>query len=119
MDFKVSGVAGRLAREKGVDLPPVGLGEQVFQGGAALALGCGVALLLPQLDEGDGVFEVAVELGERAKAIFKLVALAHDLLRGLRVGPQGGVLDAGVQFREAAGRGIDVKDASSAIPRTA
>ena len=52
-------------------------------------------------------------------SVLKLGALAHDLLRGFGVVPEVGVLGAGVQLGKAARGGIDVKDASSAVPRTA
>ena len=42
------------------------------------------------------------------------VALAHDGLRRVRVGPERGVLDAGVQLLQAGRGDIPVKDASSA-----
>jgi hypothetical protein len=38
------------------------------------------------------------------------------LLRGLRIVPEIWILDLGVQFGETAASGVDVKDASSAIP---
>jgi hypothetical protein len=40
-------------------------------------------------------------------------------LRGLGIVPEIGIFDLGVQFGKAAFGDIDVKDASSAIPRIA
>ena len=51
--------------------------------------------------------------------LLELGALAHDLLRGLGIVPEVGILGLGVQFGEAALGGIPVKDASSAVRRTA
>ena len=62
---------------------------------------------------------VALELTDGFELILELGAFAHDLLGRLRVVPQRRVLGFSVQFREAAGGGIDVKDASSAVRRTA
>jgi hypothetical protein len=47
------------------------------------------------------------------------VALAHHALRARLVVPQVGVLGLFVQLGEAARRGVDVKDASSAARATA
>ena len=55
----------------------------------------------------------------RAEPILELGALAHDFLRGFGIVPEIWILGLGVQFGEAARRGIDVKDASSAVPWTA
>ena len=45
-------------------------------------------------------------------------ALAQQLLRGGRVIPQPRVFGLGVQLSQTPGRGIPVKDASSAAPAT-
>jgi hypothetical protein len=58
-------------------------------------------------------------MSERTKPILQSGALAHDVLRGFHVVPKVWVPGLGVQLGKAAGRGIDVKDASSAIPSIA
>jgi hypothetical protein len=75
--------------------------------------------LLTEFDERDGVFELVIEPCERAEPILEVGALAHHLLGGVGIVPEVGVFDLGVQLGQAARRGVDVKDASSAIPWTA
>jgi len=119
MDFDIGVVAVGLAREQGLDLTSFGLRLQRLEQVDALFLGLRVALGLAELDQRHGVVEFALELRHQAELFLKLGALAHDLLRGLGVVPEIGVFDPRVQFREAACGCLDVKDASSAVPRTA
>jgi len=51
--------------------------------------------------------------------VVKRIALAHHALRARLVVPQTGVFGFFIQLGEAARRGIDVKDASSAAESTA
>jgi hypothetical protein len=51
--------------------------------------------------------------------VVQRVALTHHALRPRLVVPEIGVFRFFVQFGEASGRGVDVKDASSAAVRTA
>jgi hypothetical protein len=71
---------------------------------------------LAQFDKRDSIVKFAFETGDRAEAVVDLGSLAHDFLRGLGVVPQVGIFDLGVEFGETACGGLDVKDASSAIP---
>ena len=61
-----------------------------------------------------GVGQLVVELADRSDRGLKLLALAHQLLRGGGIVPDGGVFSPGVQLVQAAAGGIPVKDASSA-----
>ena len=119
MDFEVGVVAVRLAFEQGVDLAAIGFRQQHLQRREAFAFRIGVVLAFAQFDQRDRVIEIAIELRKRSETVLKLVAFAHDFLRGVGIGPERRVLDARIQFREAAGRSIDVKDASSAGRATA
>jgi hypothetical protein len=56
---------------------------------------------------------------EGTKPILECGALAHDFLRGFHVIPKVWVPGLGVQLGKAAGGGINVKDASLAIPSIA
>jgi len=119
MHFDIGVVAVRFACEQGFDLTAARLCDEPLQRLDAFLLGRGVILALAELDQRDGVVELALEASDGAQAILELVALAHELLRNVRIVPEIGVFGFGVQFREAARRCIDVKDASSAVPRTA
>ena len=72
-----------------------------------------------ELDQGDGVLELLLETLHGRDLVLKRRALAHDLLRGVGVVPEVGILSLGVQFREASLGSIPVKDASSAARLTA
>ena len=100
-------------------MPAVAFGLQGAQRVEPLGLGRRIALGLAEFDEGDGVVEIAVDLVDAAEPVFQHRALAHHLLRGFGIVPEIGVFGFGVQFGEAARRSLDVKDASSAIPRIA
>jgi hypothetical protein len=95
------------------------LALQRLELGEPFRLGRGVALGFAELHQRRRVVEVAFDLGERAEAVFQHGAFAHQLLRGLRIAPQRRVFGFGVEFGQSARRSVDVKDASSAVPRTA
>ncbi|MCC2101480.1 MAG: hypothetical protein KDJ12_10940, partial [Hyphomicrobiales bacterium] len=65
------------------------------------------------------VLDFAFETLDGAHTILVLVALAHHPLRDVGIVPEIRMFGFCVQFREAARRCFDVKDASSAVPRTA
>ena len=119
MNFEIGVVGVGLAGEQGFDLPSFALDLQRLELIDPLLLGRRVALAFAKLDERDGVVELAFELGERLQAILENRSLAHQLLRGVRIVPERRSFGFGVQFGEAARRSIDVKDASSAVRRTA
>jgi hypothetical protein len=78
-----------------------------------------VALFFGQRGEREGIGEAGFESTEAAERIVEPGALAQELLRGGRIGPEVRVFGSCVQLGEPLGRGIDVKDASSAVPATA
>ena len=45
-----------------------------------------------------GIFEIPLETRQGAEPLFELGSLAHDLLRGVGIVPEGGVFDLGVEF---------------------
>ena len=114
MDFEIGVEAVGLAREQGLDLPARGLLLDRLDRVLALGDGGLVALHLAEFDQRRGVLEILLELLDRGDGLVELLTLAHDLLRGLRIVPEVGVLGRGVQLREAFIDGVPVKDASSA-----
>ena len=78
-----------------------------------------VLLGLAQLDQGQRVLQAPLEAAVLGDRLVEARALAHDLLGGLGIVPEVGVLGAGVQRLQALERGVQVKDASSAGPATA
>ena len=87
-----------LAREQRLELAALALGFQRLQRREALGLGRFVALGLAEFDQRRRVVEVALDLGERAQPVLEQRALAHHLLRGVGVVPEGGVFGFGVEF---------------------
>jgi hypothetical protein len=65
------------------------------------------------------VIEFALDAADGVQAVFQLVALAHGALRPHLIIPEIRVFRRPVQLGQAARRGIDVKDASSAAELTA
>jgi hypothetical protein len=119
MNFDIGVVGVGFAGKQGLDLLAVGLGLDAFELVDSLLLGGRVALGLAKLDQGDGVFEIMLEFGQRAEPFLKLGALAYEFLREFGIVPKGWIFGFGVQFRQSASRGVDVKDASSAARPTA
>ena len=77
-----------------------------------------LALGLAQLDQFERVVDLALDAAVAADRLVEPGALAQQLLRRGRIVPQARIFDLGVQFGEAPGCGIPVKDASSAAPAT-
>jgi hypothetical protein len=123
VDFDIAVVGVGFARQQRRDLvalrPLRQLGERantvVDQGVVALHLG--------QLDQFDRVLELRLDLARRSDCLLEAPALAHHLLRRLRVIPQRRILDLVVQFAQPpvrlvpveepakqSGRGIDLVD---------
>ncbi len=78
-----------------------------------------IAFGLAELDEAGVVADRSLEAEHLVDAAFELLARAHEALRLLRIVPERGVFGPGVQLGESLLRGIEVKDASSAVPATA
>ena len=103
----------------GLDLAMLGLRLEALEQSNTLLLARRIAFRLAELDEGRGIVKIALETRQSTEPILELGAFAHDLLRGVRIVPEGRILGLGTQFGEAARRCLDVKDASSAVPWTA
>ena len=67
----------------------------------------------PELLDGQSRFIAFLEKAGRLDRALERLALAHDLLRTLRIGPEGGILGALVQLREPLFSVLRVKDTSS------
>jgi hypothetical protein len=112
MDFEISVVMVRLARQEGFDLAA----RHFFRQPPNLRLGvCNdnfVALGLAELDQADIVLKLALGFLDRSDRVVEMLALAHDRLRLIRLVPEVGAFDADVQLLQAADGDIPVKDAS-------
>lgn len=80
--------------EQGLDLPARGFLLDRLDRGLALADGGLVTLHLAEFDQRRAILEIAFELLDRGDGLVELLALAHDLLCGLWIVPEVGVLEA-------------------------
>ena len=119
MNFEIAVVGVGLARQQRFQLAPRHLRLQALEGGFRLGDGLVVLLGLAQLDHGELVVELLLDAADGVEPVVERVALAHHALGARLVVPEIGVLGLFVQLGEAALRGIDVKDASSAAAPTA
>ncbi len=108
-----------LAREQRLELPTRGLRLQPPQHVLGLADDLLVLLGLAEADHGDLVVEVALDPAKRGELVIERGALLHHALGARGVVPKTGILGLRVQLGEACLGLVEVKDASSAVPRTA
>jgi hypothetical protein len=114
MDFDIAVIAVGFARQHGFQAHLLGAAIQRQQRIFRVRHHSGVVLRLRHLDQIARVPQFIGEFGNGAERTVQLLALAHQLLRGLRIVPDGRVFGLGVQFVQAAIGLIPVKDASSA-----
>jgi len=65
------------------------------------------------------ILELLLYTTDRLELIVERVTFAHHALRSRLIVPEIGVFRFLAQFGETSGRGVDVKDASSAAAQTA
>jgi hypothetical protein len=83
-------------------------------------LDCAIIILgFAKLDKGQGIIKRTFKPLDADKALFKAIALTHDLLCRRRVVPEIRILDNSVQLGKTLLGTIPVKDASSAVQWTA
>jgi hypothetical protein len=119
MDLEIAVVGVGLAGEQRFQLASCHLRLQALEGRFRLGDGLVVFFGLTQLDHGELVGELLLNAADGVEPVLQRVALAHHALAARLVAPETGVLRLFVQLGEAAGRGVDVKDASSAAAATA
>ena len=119
MDFEIAVVGVGLAGEQRFQFAPRHFRLQALERGFRLGDGLVVLFGLAQLDHGELVVELLLDAADGVELVLQRVALAHHALAARLVVPESGVFGLFVQFGEAACRGIDVKDASSAAAPTA
>ena len=100
-------------------MAPFAFGLERLENGYSLGFSRLVAFGFSELDQRRRVVEVALDLLERAQPVFQHRALAHHLLGEFGIGPEIGIFGFRVEFGQTPRRRIDVKDASSAVRRTA
>jgi hypothetical protein len=118
MDFEIAVVCIGLARKKALELASGRLGAQPSECGLGFGDDAGLALGLAQLDQLERFLDLALDPPVAADRLVEPGALAQQLLRARRIVPQARILGLRVQLGKAPGRGLPVKDASSAAPAT-
>ena len=119
MNFEEGVVGIGLAGQQCLELAARRLGLQAIERGLRLGDYRRILLGLAELDHGELVVEIALDLADRAEPVLERVALLHGALRFGAVVPEIGVFGLLVQLGEPRLRCIDVKDASSAARPTA
>jgi hypothetical protein len=119
MDLQVAVIGIGLAREQRLELAPRHLGLEGAQRLLGLVDDRLILLGLAELDHADIVLEVALDPPDGGELILEVGAFLHQALGALIVVPQIGIFGEGVQLLEPPACLVEVKDASSAVPRTA
>ena len=118
MDLEIAIVGVGLARQQAFELAPRRLGAQSLERRLGLGDDAGFALGFAELDQLDRLVDLALDPPVAADRLVEPGALTQQLLRTLGIVPQVLILGLRVQLGETAGRGLPVKDASSAAPTT-
>jgi hypothetical protein len=118
MDFEITVIGVGFARQQALELASRSLRAQLFERRLGLGDDCRFALGLAKLDQLTGLFDLALDPPVAANRLVEAGALAQQLLRRSGIVPQLRILGLRVQLGEASGRGLPVKDASSAAPAT-
>ena len=114
MDFGIAIVGAGLSGQQAGQLALGDHGPKPGQVGLGFGDAGRVVLGRAQLDQGQRVLQALLEAAVLGDRLVEARALAHDLLGGLGIVPEVGVLGAEVQRLQALERGIQVKEASSA-----
>jgi len=118
MHFEIAVVAVGLARQQAFELASCRLGAQLLQRRLGLGDDCRLAFGFAQLDQLAGFVDLTLDPPVAVDRLVKAGAFAQQLLGIRRIVPQARILDLRVQLGEPPGRGLPVKDASSAAPAT-
>jgi hypothetical protein len=118
MDLEIAIVGVGLARQQAFELAPRRLGTQSPERRLGLGDDAGFALGFAELDQLDRFADLALDPPVAGDRLVEPGALAQQLLRPFGIVPQAWILGLRVQLGETSGRGLPVKDASSAGPTT-
>ena len=118
MNFEIAVIGVGLAREQAFQFASRRLDTQPLERRLGLGDDRVLALALAQLDQFARLVDLALDAPVAADRLVEPGALAEQFLGRLRVVPEVRVFGLRVQFGKAPGRGVPVKDASSAAPAT-
>ena len=114
VDFDVSVVAVRLARQQRLDFAGVHFPLQLAQARFRLGDDAVIPFILTESDKGEIIVELAGDAREGGNRGFDLLAFAHQTLRARCVVPKVRRLYLAIEFGEPRLCSIRVKDASGA-----
>ena len=117
--FEIAVVGVGLAGEQRFQLTSRHFRPQALERGFCFKNGLVVFFGFAQFDHGELVGELLLDAADGVEPVLQSVAFAHHALAARLVAPERGILGLFVQLGEAALRGLDVKDASSAAAPTA
>ena len=118
MDFEIAVIAVGLARQQAFELAPGRLSAQLSERGLGLGDDLRLALGFAKRDQFERIVDLALDPPVAADCLIEPGALAQQPLRTRGIVPQVLILGLCVQLGKTAGRGLPVKDASSAAPAT-
>jgi len=118
VDLEIAVVAVGLARQQTFELATRRLGPQPLECGFGLGDDAGFAFCFAELDQLDRLVDLALDPPVAADRLVEPGAFTQQPLRARGIVPQVLILGLRVQLGETAGRGLPVKDASSAAPTT-
>ena len=118
MDLKITIIGVGLARQQAFEFASCRLGAQPVERCLGLGDDAGLALGFAKLDQLERLLDLALDPAVAADRLVEPGALTQQLLRARGIVPQVLILGLRVQLGETAGRGLPVKDASSAAPTT-
>jgi len=116
--FEIAVVGVGLTGKQALEFAPGGFDAQLFERRFGVGDNCRVAFGFAQLDQLERIGDLALDPPIAGDRLVQPGALAQQSLGRSRIIPQVRIFDLGVQFGETAGRGLPVKDASSAAPAT-
>jgi hypothetical protein len=118
MNLEIAVIGIGLARQQALELASGRFGPQPLERRLGLGDNRVLALALAQLNQLVRLVDLALDPPVAADGLVEPGALAQQFLGCLRVGPEVRVFRLRVQFGKAPGRGVPVKDASSAARAT-
>ena len=118
MDFEIAVIGVGLACQQAFEFASGCFGPQLVERRLGLGDDRVLAFALAQLDQLARFVDLALDAPVATDRLVEPGTLAQQFLGCLRVVPEVRVLGLRVQLGKAPGRGVPVKDASSAAPAT-
>jgi len=119
VDLKEAIIGVRFPGQQCLRFPTPGFGPQRRNRRFSLRDDRGIILGIAELEQGEMVVELLLDVGNRGETVLERGALLHQALRAVLIVPEVRILRLPVEVGQARLRAIEVKDASGAGPPTA